>query len=88
MTNIFINNTGNGTDCVLCKFGDDTKQCSAIDSLKGRGDIEMDLDRPEKWDHLIRIQGQMQCLALELRQFLDWEMKGLGMALPKRTGGC
>lgn len=86
--NIFINNTGNGTDSALCKFGNDMKLCSAIDSLKGRDDIEMDFDRPEKWDHLMRFQGQMQCLAPELRQFLDWGMKCLGMAQLKRTGGC
>lgn len=44
LLNIFVNDTGNGTDCNLCKSADDTKLCSATDSLKGIGHIEMDFD--------------------------------------------
>lgn len=54
LLNIFINNTGNGTGYAFCKSAGDSKLCSAIDSLKGRADIKMDFDRPEKWDHLMR----------------------------------
>lgn len=48
LLNISTNNTGNVTDCALCKSADDTKLYSAIDSLKGRGDTDMDFDKSEK----------------------------------------
>lgn len=69
-------------NCAFCKFADDTKPCSAIASLKGRGDIKMDFDRPKKWDNLMRFsRGSTRPNATSgtnLWQFLDWGDEGLG----------
>ncbi|KAF4804346.1 hypothetical protein TURU_008660 [Turdus rufiventris] len=47
--NIFVSNTDSGSECTFIKFANDTKLCGAMNTLEGRGAIQMDLDRLETW---------------------------------------
>jgi len=47
--NTFVGDMGNGIDCTLSKFADDTKLCGVIDLMEEREAIQRDPDRLERW---------------------------------------
>ncbi|PKU40558.1 rna-directed dna polymerase from mobile element jockey-like [Limosa lapponica baueri] len=50
--NIFVGDMDCGTECTLSKSADDTNLCDEVNMLKGRDDIQRDLDRFQRWAHV------------------------------------
>jgi len=46
---IFVGNMDCGIECTLSKFANDTKLSNPVNKLEGRGVIQSDLNRLEKW---------------------------------------
>ncbi|PKU39799.1 rna-directed dna polymerase from mobile element jockey-like [Limosa lapponica baueri] len=69
LLNVFINDVEIGIGCTHIKLADDTKLSGVADILEGRGVIQRDLDRLEKWVHVNLMKfNKARCKVLHLGQ--------------------
>ncbi|PKU46723.1 rna-directed dna polymerase from mobile element jockey-like [Limosa lapponica baueri] len=67
LLNIFVDNMDSVIACTVSKFADDTKLCGAVDMLKGRGAIQRDLVRLDRWAHKNFMKfSQAKCKVLHM----------------------
>jgi len=67
LSNTFINYIGNGIECTLSKFADDTKLSASVDTIERRGTTERDLGRLKKWAHEnLKRLNKTKCRALSI----------------------
>jgi len=50
--NIFISDTGDGIECTLSTFSDETKLCGSVDMAEEKDAIQRDLDKLKRWAHV------------------------------------
>ncbi|KAJ7427846.1 rna-directed dna polymerase from mobile element jockey-like [Willisornis vidua] len=53
---IFVGDLDNGIEGILFKFADDTKLCGVVNTLEGRGGIQWDPDRLQRWTYVNTIK--------------------------------
>jgi len=69
LLNIFDGNMDIGIECTLSKFADDAKLCGVVDTLEGRGAIQRDLERLERWARVNFIKfNNTKCKVLHMGQ--------------------
>ncbi|GAB0179114.1 hypothetical protein GRJ2_000376700 [Grus japonensis] len=67
--NVFVRDMDSGIECILSKLVDDTKLCGAVDKLEGRGAIQRDLDRLERWARANHMKvNKAKCKVLHMGQ--------------------
>ena len=67
MSNIFINDLDNGTECTLSRFADGTKLGGVADTAGVCAAIQRDCDRLEKWaDRNLTKFNKVKCKVLRL----------------------
>jgi len=91
---VFVSNTDSRIEGTLSEFADDTELSGAVNTLQGRGGIQRDLDRLERWGHasLMRFnkaKGKVLHLGWGNPRYLHrLGVKGWRAALPRGAWGC
>jgi len=66
--NIFTNDLGDGAECTLSKFADDTKLGGMADTPESHAAVQRDLNRLEKWANRNLVKLNKKCRVLHLRR--------------------